>query len=209
MTLPVYNQKADIVGQVELDPKIFELKIKPWIIQEAVIAQRAQKRTPVAHTKDRGEVRGGGKKPWKQKGTGRARHGSIRSPLWRGGGVTFGPRNDRIFAKKINKKVKNQAIRMILSEKAKNQNLKIVDAIHLQTIKTKEMRPLLKTLDVADKKTLISLDKNDKTVILATRNLRDVEVTAPDSLNVVNLLLADIVLATVPALHKIEVAFKP
>ena len=98
---------------------------------------------------------------------------------------------------------------MILSEKAKNQNLKIVDAIHLETLKTKEMRHLLKTLDVADKKTLISLDKNDKTVILATRNLRDVEVTAPDSLNVVNLLLADIVLATVPALHKIEAAFKP
>jgi len=116
MKTSLYNLQGTAIGEVELDEKIFGVPEKPAVIHQVVISQQRNSRQVLAHTKTKGEVRGGGKKPWKQKGTGRARAGSSRSPLWRGGGVTFGPLKERNFSAKVNKKMKNLALRMILSD---------------------------------------------------------------------------------------------
>src|SRR6185503_8469352 len=128
MKVPVYNQKAETVGEVDLNPKIFEVKPSLHLMAEAVRVQQANARKGLAHTKTRGEVSGGGKKPWKQKGTGRARVGSTRSPIWRHGGVTFGPRSNRNWELKINKKAKTKALFMSLSDKAKDGKLIVIDS---------------------------------------------------------------------------------
>jgi large subunit ribosomal protein L4 len=120
-----------------LPKEIFDVEINPDLIHQVVVAQTANRRRVIAHTKGRGEVRGGGKKPWRQKGTGRARHGSIRSPLWKGGGVTFGPTKERTFKKEINKKMKRKALFMVLTAKAKNNLLLVLDKIILEQPKTK------------------------------------------------------------------------
>ena len=117
MKVAVYNQEGKAVSTVELDPAVFGVKPNSAVLHQAVVAQQANARTALAHTKTRGEISGGGKKPWKQKGTGRARAGSIRSPIWRGGGIVFGPRKIRNFSKKLNRKVHRAAILMALSAK--------------------------------------------------------------------------------------------
>src|SRR3989338_11586370 len=114
----VYNQNGEKLEEIELNSKIFGLAVKPELVTQAIIAQRANQRKVIAHTKNKGEVAGGGKKPGKQKGTGRGRHGSIRSPLWRGGGVTFGPTSDRNFFRKVNRKTKRMGLLTVLTEKA-------------------------------------------------------------------------------------------
>ena len=144
MKVPVYNQKAEIVGDIELNSKIFEVKPKQHLLAEAVRVQLSNARIGTAHTKTKGEVRGGGRKPWKQKGTGRARAGSIRSPIWRGGGITFGPRSNRNWELKMNKKAKKQALFMTLSDKVKENRFIVVDKMELSAIKTKEMLGILK-----------------------------------------------------------------
>ena len=146
MKYQVYNSKAEKVSEVELNPAIFELAINPGLVHQAAQAQLANRRKVLAHTKDRSEVRGGGRKPWRQKGTGRARHGSIRSPLWKGGGVTFGPTKDRNFSKKINKKMKRKALFMCLTDRAKDQNLILLDKFEIKDNKTKEFVALVKNL---------------------------------------------------------------
>jgi len=139
MNYPLYNQNADKVGSVSLPDKVFGLPMNEDLLQQVVISQMSNKRQNIAHTKERGDVRGGGKKPWKQKGTGRARHGSIRSPIWKGGGVTFGPRNDKNFKKKINKKMAHKALLVALSSKVKDKELIIIDGLNFDNWKTKEM----------------------------------------------------------------------
>ena len=129
MKVSVYNQEGKEVGKVLLPKEIFEVKVNPDLVHQVVVCQMANRRQPIAHTKDRGEVRGGGRKPWSQKGTGRARHGSIRSPLWIGGGVTFGPRKEKIFKKKIPKKMRRKALFMVLSGKAKENLLLVLDKL--------------------------------------------------------------------------------
>ncbi len=143
----IYNQQAEIVGETELDPKIFNMKANPALVHQAVVTQMANMRQVLAHTKGRGEVRGGGRKPWRQKGTGRARHGSIRSPIWRGGGVTFGPTKERNFKKDINKKMKQKAMLMVLSDKVANDNLVILDKLTLDEYKTKKFDDIISTLE--------------------------------------------------------------
>src|SRR3989337_4278480 len=113
-----HNQIGEKIGQQKLSAAVFGAKIVPHLIHEAVVSMRSNARRSTAHTKTRGEIRGGGKKPWKQKGTGRARHGSIRSPLWRGGGVTFGPTSDRNFFRKVNRKTKRMGLLTVLTAKA-------------------------------------------------------------------------------------------
>lgn len=135
--IKVYNQNAEAAGEIELSPKVFGMKVNNDLVHQAVVAQMANERQVIAHTKDRSEVRGGGKKPWRQKGTGRARHGSSRSPIWIGGGVTFGPRNDRNFKKRINKKMKQNAMLMVLSDKAAGNNFIILDKLEATEYKTK------------------------------------------------------------------------
>src|SRR3989344_1778032 len=125
----VYNVQGKEVGSVELPEAVFGVKKNDSLVRQVVLGMQANARTSVAHTKDRGDVRGGGKKPWKQKGTGRARHGSIRSPLWRGGGTTFGPRKERDYAQKINRKMRAKALAVVLSQKLADGKILFVDAL--------------------------------------------------------------------------------
>ncbi len=137
METQVYNQKGKSVGKLTLPESIFAV---PWngdLVHQVVTAMQANARTPVAHTKTRGEVRGGGKKPWKQKGTGRARHGSSRSPIWKGGGITHGPRNDKSYEQKINKKMRIKALYTVLSEKLRKGQILFLEELALKNIKTK------------------------------------------------------------------------
>jgi len=133
----VYNQAAEQVGDIKLSDKVFGIKLNEALIHQAMVTQMANERQVLAHTKDRSEVRGGGKKPWRQKGTGRARAGSSRSPIWIGGGVTFGPTKDRNFKKKINQKMKQKAILMVFSDKAVSENIAVLDKIETSEFKTK------------------------------------------------------------------------
>ena len=134
MKYEVLDQKGNKVGEESLPKEIFEVEIKNDLIYQVITSQMANKRRVIAHTKDRGEVRGGGRKPWRQKGLGKARHGSIRSPIWIGGGVTFGPRKERIFKKKIPKKMRRLALFMVLSDKAKRKFLILVDDLKISDI---------------------------------------------------------------------------
>jgi large subunit ribosomal protein L4 len=188
-TLPVYNQEGQEVGTARLPKEIFDVKINNDLLYQAINIQLANRRTHLAKTKDRSEVRGGGKKPWRQKGTGRARHGSIRSPLWVGGGVTFGPNTDKVFERKINKKARRKALFMVLSSKVQDKELIIIDELKAE-IKTKKMVDLLSKLIKNEKKhsILIITSKKDEKILKAIHNIDYVKPLAADSLNVLDLL---------------------
>jgi len=193
LELPVYDVGGKEVATMKLAPEIFGLKINSDLIHQVAVSQAANRRKIIAHTKDRGDVRGGGRKPWRQKGTGRARHGSIRSPLWRGGGVTFGPRKEKIFKKTIPKKMKKLALFMVLSSKAQNNFLILLDKLKLEQPKTKLAAEIINNLrkNIANLKEgtiLIALPTMDRNLILALRNLADVETTQAKDLNALDLL---------------------
>lgn len=188
MLVHVYNQKGEKVSQTRLPSEIFGKTLNQDLVHQVVVSQMANRRRALAHTKGRGEVRGGGRKPWRQKGTGRARHGSIRSPLWRGGGVTFGPTKERVFKKKINKKMKRNALLQVLSQKAKDNLLVILDNLKLEKPKTKLMAKVLEKLPCHGKSTLIVLPRMDKDLILAARNLSKVATMQAKDLNALDLL---------------------
>lgn len=218
--LPVYDTNGKEVATAELRPEIFGLKLNPDLVKQVVEAQISQSRIPYAHTKDRGEVRGGGKKPWRQKGTGRARHGSIRSPIWRGGGVTFGPRKEKVFAKKINKKMRRKALFMVLSGKVRDKELILLDDLKLEQPKTKLMAKIINNIfgapalagdkSLAKARTpsvLIALPVPDKNVILAARNIPRFSTIGANSLNVVDLLNYKYLIMPKEALEVIERTF--
>ena len=185
----VYNLAGKEIEQMELDPKIFEVAAKPSLVHQVIEVQRANARLKLAHTKTKGEVRGGGKKPWRQKGTGRARHGSIRSPLWKGGGITFGPRTEREFGKKINKKMRRKALFMTLSDKVKENNFIVVDNLALPEIKTKNFYAILKKLPMKGTfSTLVVLKNKDENINKSARNIKKVKTILADSLNVYDIL---------------------
>ena len=146
MFIKVLNQKGKEVGETELPKEIFEVPMNPDLVHQVVLVQAANRRRKIAKTKDRSEVRGGGKKPWRQKGTGRARHGSIRSPIWRGGGVTFGPTGREVFKKRIPKKMRRKALFMVLSAKAKENLICVLDNLKIEKPKTKFMVEILEKL---------------------------------------------------------------
>ncbi len=208
MKVNLYNQKAEVVGEIELNPKIFEVKPNEHLLAEAVRIQQSNSRQGSSNTKTRGEVRGGGKKPWKQKGTGRARVGSIRSPIWRHGGITFGPRANQNWELKINKKAKIKALFMSLSDKVKNNKLIVIDQIKLEPVKTKEFVKVLsafsKTLKDMGKRVLVVLPNADKNLIRASRNLPGVESVLASNLNLVEVLKADTMLSLKDILPVIE-----
>lgn len=183
----IYNLSGKEVGEQVLPAVLFGVAVKPVVVQQAVVAQQANARVAIAHTKGRGDVRGGGRKPWKQKGTGRARHGSIRSPLWVGGGVTFGPTKDRNFSLAVNKKMKKKALAMVLSDKAAHERLIVIDSFAADA-KTKKLQTSLNALPSKGKKVLIVTDSKQTEVIRAARNLKRVETIAANSLNVVDLM---------------------
>lgn len=193
MKIEVYNLENKKVGTAELPDRIFGAQWNPDLVHQVLVAQLANRRKPWAHAKDRSEVRGGGRKPWRQKGTGRARHGSIRSPIWRGGGKAHGPTREKVYAKKINKKMRRLAIFSVLSKKIKDKDVKFFDNLMIENPKTKALslvlRPLLnlkKTIKKYD--LLIVPDLEEKNLIRAANNLTKVKVLKPDSLNVYDLL---------------------
>lgn len=191
------------MSTLEVSEVIFGVRPNAAVLHEAVVAQQSNARVAIAHTKRRGEVRGGGKKPWKQKGTGRARHGSIRSPLWRGGGITFGPRSERNFFKKINSKVKRAAFRMALSDKLASEALYVLQGVS-DLKKTKAIAAMLQDLPLKRGKTLFALTAEQKTIGRAARNLARISPISTGSLNVVDLLKHVNLVTTVEGIKDIE-----
>lgn len=211
MKKPLYNLTGDAVGEIELIDRIFNVPAKASVVHQVVVTQQANAREVLADTKDKGEVRGGGKKPWKQKGTGRARHGSSRSPIWRGGGVTFGPNSDRTnFARRINKKQKQLALAMCLSEKAGDDTFVVVDDLKIAETKTKTIATAITTLKkkiasmAKAKKVLFVLPDHDVVFIKSVLNLKNVRSMTADSLNCVDVLHADVIITSKAAVGVID-----
>lgn len=204
----LYNIKGDKVGSLTLEASLFDVKPSPALLHEAIVAQQANSREAIAHTLTRGEVTGSSKKPWKQKGTGRARHGSTKSPIWIGGGITFGPRNERNFSLKINKRAKRKALAMILSEKVATDRFIAVDTLELKDGKTKELLAILKNLPISKKKTLIILPPQQKDVAIAAQNVKGIQTMPANTLNVVDLLKTDVVLISKEAVEMVTQIYK-
>ena len=204
----VYNLRGEVVGEENLDPSLFEVETKVGLIHQAVLAQMANRRQILAHTKDRGEVRGGGIKPWRQKGTGRARQGSIRSPLWVGGGVVFGPTKDRNYKQKINKKMRRKALLMCLSDRARDEKIIIVDKLELDEFKTKKFLDILNKLPNKEQKTLLVLADNNKKIVKSAANLPYVKTIEARGLNVADVLNHDYLMIPMESLRAMEKSLK-
>ncbi len=207
-SVTLYNDKGESVGKIDLDPTLFDVAVKAELVHEAVVAQRGNSRDAIAHTKDRSEVRGGGRKPWKQKGTGRARHGSSRSPLWSGGGITFGPRSNRNFSKKMNRKARRKALAMVLTDKVTSERFTAIDALTAENGKTTILLKTLGNLPNAGKKTLILVETVNRDVSRAAGNISNVETLPVNALNIVDLLSFDHVLASKAALEQMTEVYK-
>lgn len=201
--ITLYNQQGQSVGNVELSDVLFSVEVQPALVHEAVVTQEANSRQVLAHTKDRSEVNGSGKKPWRQKGTGRARHGSRYSPIWRGGGITFGPTKWRNFARKMNRKARRKALAMVLSQKVTNDRFMAVEHLSFAQPRAKEVLSVLKALPYAEAKTLLILEPSNAIVARAVRNVQGIQTISAHSLNVVDLLKSDRVIATKEALDHI------
>ena len=187
MEYPLYNQKAENIGKVNLPDKVFGLSINKDLLYQVVNSLMANKRQVIAHTKGRSEVRGGGKKPWRQKGTGRARHGSIRSPIWKGGGVTHGPTKERSFKKKINRKMARKALLIALSSKVRDNQVLVVDNIQIEKPKTKEMviifKNFSKLIEGQNNNFLLVTPTKDEAIFRASKNIKNVDMAEAKSLN--------------------------
>lgn len=194
--------------QYELPSDIFEVSANESLIHQVYRHLVLNQLYPVAHTKDRSEVRGGGKKPWKQKGTGRARHGSTRSPIWRTGGITFGPTSSRNFAVSINKKMKKKALFMTLSARVADNKFVLLDDFALNSIKTKNAVSILNNLDLENKKTLIIAPREDKYTEKSFANIPSVSFIYADSLNVADVLKSDTILTSIASIETIKNTYK-
>lgn len=198
MEAKIYNQKGKEVEKIELPESVFDVSWNPDLVHQVMMSMRANERSVIAHTKGRGEVSGTGKKPWKQKGTGRARHGSKRSPIWVGGGITFGPTNERNFSQKINKKMSVKALYTVLSQKLRDGEILFVDNLNIKEPKTKEAKEIFSSLsrvegfgDILKKRknsTFITTDSLDENIQKSFNNLGNVEVGEIRNLNIMNLL---------------------
>ena len=193
MNADVYNLKNEKVQSIELNDSIFKVKWNAGLIHQILVAQLANRRTPIAHAKGRGEVRGGGRKPWRQKGTGRARHGSIRSPIWIGGGKAHGPSKERNYEQKVNKKMKSLAVKTVLSKKLKDNQIKIFNNFDFEPKKTKIVAQTLKFILGLNKNSkkfdlLIIPSPENKNLGRIARNLPKIKVLGSNSLNTYDLL---------------------
>ncbi|MDO8490268.1 MAG: 50S ribosomal protein L4 [bacterium] len=209
ITVDVYNASGVVVSKQELPSDIFGVEVKEGVVHLAVLAQQANARPMVASTKTRAEVRGGGKKPWKQKGTGRARHGSIRSPLWRGGGITFGPRTDRNYSLKINKKARRKAVCMVLSQKVLDGQVILVDSLQFEKPTTKAAAAWLKVLPLTSKtkraaKVAIVAPSGSTVVNKSFRNIPAANIVPAHSLNVIDLIQAQYLVMPVASITEIQ-----
>lgn len=200
--LTLYNQSGSEVGEIELNDSVFGIEPNRSVLHDAVVMQQASMRQGTHKTKGRSEVRGGGRKPWRQKGTGRARHGSIRSPIWVGGGVVFGP-TPRDYSYKLPKKVRRLAIKSALSSKVQADEMIVLDKLSFEAPKTKEMVAVLKNFS-ADKKALIVTADYDEAVYLSSRNIPGVKWISADGVNVLDVLKYDKLIMTKDAVEKVE-----
>lgn len=203
-SVDVINQKGEIVGAIELDDVVFGSEIRDELVQQVVVWQLAKRRAGTACTKTRREVRGGGKKPWRQKGTGRARAGTSRSPIWVGGGTVFGPK-PRSYAFSLPKKMRKAALKSVLSAKLMEKQITVVDQIELETPKTKVFLETLKALGLENEKALFITPEKDEALLRSSRNLYKVLVMPTDGLNVYDLLRFDrlvLLQSAVPRIHE-------
>ncbi|OGG38997.1 50S ribosomal protein L4 [Candidatus Jorgensenbacteria bacterium GWA1_49_17] len=184
MKVEVYNKENKKIDTVELSDRIFGAKWNPVLVHQVFVSESANRRRPYASTKDRSEVRGGGRKPWAQKGLGRARHGSTRSPIWAGGGVTHGPRPEKDYGKKINKKMKRAAVYSALSKKVSDGEVKIIDDLNLAEVKTKNFVNILKKFFKTRTSLLVVPKKENKGLLRAVRNIPKTKAVFSDALSV-------------------------
>jgi len=204
-SVDIYNSDKKVVDKFSLKDEVFDIEVKEHLFYDVVRMQQAKKRSGSASTKGRAEVRGGGKKPYRQKGTGRARAGSSRSPLWVGGGVIFGPK-PRDFSFKVTKKVRKIALKSALTKKLQEDKLIIIDELKIPEIKTKLFVEILEKLGCANKMTLIVVPEKDKNLELSSRNIRAVKILPAQGLNVFDVLKYDTLVVTRPAVELIEKA---
>jgi large subunit ribosomal protein L4 len=197
--VPVKSVTGEVVRQIALDERVFGIKPNIAVVHQAVVAQLANRRRGTHSTKTRGMVAGGGRKPWRQKGTGRARQGSIRAPHWRGGGVVFGP-HPRSYHQDLPRKMRRLALRSVLSAKLRDGELVVLDKIELPQPKTREMRAVLERLGVADS-ALVVLGTRDEAVKRAAANLPKVRTVLPEGANLVDMLTHRWLLLTVDAVE--------
>ena len=201
-SVSVYNMEGAQVGTIELSDSIFAVPVNEHLVHQAVVAQLAAKRQGTQKAKTRGEVSGGGRKPWRQKGTGHARQGSIRAPQWKGGGVVFAP-VPRDYSFKMNKKEKRAALKSALTDKVQNNSIVVVDELKFDEIKTKRFAEVMNNLK-ATRKALVVLADNDQNVVLSARNLAEANTTLTNTLNVYDIVNARTLVLTKDAVAKIE-----
>lgn len=227
--IKVYNQKAEATGEMKLKDQVFGVKVNEALVHQAMVTQMANERQVLAHTKQRAEVRGGGRKPWRQKGTGRARAGSNRSPIWMGGGVTFGPTKERNFKKKINTKMKQLSLKMVLSDKLVSKHMAVLDKLETKEFKTKAMDEIISKLEkkalkqkpVARNKKgekaksrapkrsmLLVIPNKDEKVKYSIRNLTGTKTINVDNINILDLLNKRDLILTKGVIKKLEEKYK-
>ena len=200
-SVSVYNMEGAQVGTIELSDSIFAVPVNEHLIHQAVVAQLANKRQGTQSAKTRSEVRGGGRKPWRQKGTGHARQGSIRAPQWTGGGVVFAP-VPRDYTMKMNKKERRAALKSALTSKVQDNKFVVVDSLTMAEPKTKEMQKVLSNLKA--EKALVVIAADDKNIALSTRNIADVQLSTVNSINVYDVMKHQTVVVTKDAVASIE-----
>jgi len=198
----IYDRTGKDVGSLELSDELFAAPVNAAVLHQVVTAQLAGRRTGTADTRTRGEIRGGGKKPYRQKGTGRARQGSTNAPHYRGGGTVFGP-HPRSYEQRLPRKMKRLALRGALTAKFGDEAIKVIDAFGLEAIRTKDLAGVLRALD-ATGRVLVVAPARDETLELSARNLPTVDVILADSLNVVDLLRADLIVIEQPSLARMQ-----
>lgn len=203
----LFKQDGTQNGEVTLNDAVFGIEPNESVVYDAVTMQRASLRQGTHAVKNRSAVRGGGRKPWRQKGTGRARQGSIRSPQWRGGGVVFGPTSERNYSYKLPRKVRRLAIKSVLSAKVASDDLIVVDEITFDQPKTKEFKAMLQNLDVAAK-ALVVLEDENQFAALSARNLPGVKIIAPSNVNVLDIVAHEKLILTQSALTQVEEALQ-
>lgn len=201
-TAALYNLEGERIGEVELNPSVFDQEVNHHLLHEAAVMYLANQRVGTASTKTRSEVRGGGRKPWRQKGTGRARHGTIRSPIWRGGGVTFGPK-PRDYSYSMPTKARRQALRSALSARANEGRIKVLDQLDFEEPKTRLFAALLRALN-SPEKTLVVLDRAAENTIKSARNIPGVTTLLAADLNPYEVLNHDEILITTAGIAQVE-----
>ncbi|HHI03444.1 MAG TPA: 50S ribosomal protein L4 [candidate division Zixibacteria bacterium] len=206
METKIYNQDGGEIGTIMLNEKLFGIEPKPELVHQYVVNFLANRRQGTSSSKGRSDVRGGGAKPWRQKGTGRARAGTIRSPLWKGGGIIFGPK-PRTYGGKFPKKMKRLALLSAFSDKAQHENLKIVDKFELAEVKTKNMATILDKLGLQKKKCLILDEGENRNLILSVRNIQKAKYSRAPLANTYDIINADVLVMTKAALKKAEEVF--